>query len=276
MRIILILILVLIIKLITKAQTTTDWFPDDLNIQPFAAHFHEPKTGFQYLFDLEKVRIDIGTTQDIIHWINNEHTFSLGVDFFTYTRARAEADFKFPVETIDYLFGINGGYKFKSEKREWGARLRFSHISAHLVDGYYDSETQNWMDDYQPFVFSKEFFEFIPYYKLYGVRIYASITYMIHVVPTDIIKGIYGAGFDYYAVELNIPAFTPYIGYDFELGGYNETYYGTNIATAGIKFGHPESRGISIFTSYYSGKSVHGEFYTITEDYVTIGINFDI
>ncbi len=53
-------------------------------------------------------------------------------------------------------------------------------------------------------------------------------------------------------------------------------YFGNNIVTAGIKFGHPESRGFSIFTSYYSGKSVHGEFYDISEDYVTIGINLDI
>ena len=67
---------------IVNAQTTTDWFPANLNIQPFAAHFLEPKTGFQYLFDLEKVRIDIGTSQDIIHWVDNEHTFSLGADFF--------------------------------------------------------------------------------------------------------------------------------------------------------------------------------------------------
>ena len=276
MRFTLLLLFIILIKINSLAQTRTEWFPSNLNIQPFAAHFLEPKTGFQYLFDLEKVRIDIGTSQDIIHWLDDDHTFSLGVDFFTYTRARAEADFKFPVETIDYLFGINGGYKFKTEKTEWGARLRFSHISAHLVDGYYDSETQNWIDDYQPFVYSKEFFELTPYYKLYSVRIYVSLTYMIHIVPTNITNGIYGGGFDYYATQLNISAFTPYIGYDFELGGYNDTWFGTNIATAGIKFGHPESRGISIFTSYYSGKSVHGEFYTFNEDYFTIGINFDI
>ena len=276
MRILSILIIIFTVNQNINSQTTTEWFPSNLNIQPFAAHFLEPKTGFQYLFEPEKVRIDIGTSQDIIHWNSKDETFSIGADFFTYTRAHAEADFKFPVETIDYLFGINGGYKFKTEKTEWGARLRFSHISAHLVDGYYDSQTQNWIYDYQPFVYSKEFFELIPYYKTQGARIYASLTYMIHIVPTNIVNGIYGAGFDYYATQLNISSFTPYIGYDFELGGYNDTYFGTNIATAGIKFGKPESRGISIFTSYYSGKSVHGEFYTINEDYITIGINFDI
>ncbi len=170
MRSVIILVLISFIKINSFAQTTNEWFPADLNIQPFVAHFLEPKTGFQYLFEIEKVRIDIGTSQDIIHWKQDYQTFSFGADFFTYTRARSESDFKFPVETIDYLFGINGGYKYKTEKKEWGARLRFSHISAHLVDGYYDSETQTWLDNRQPFVYSREFFELIGYYKIYGVQ----------------------------------------------------------------------------------------------------------
>jgi len=275
-RSVLAFVLISLIKINSFAQTTSEWFPADLNIQPFAAHFLEPKSGFQYLFDIDKVRIDIGTSQDIIHWKDENNYFSLGADFFTYTRARSEADFKFPVETIDYLFGLNGGYKYKTETKEWGARLRFSHISAHLVDGYYDSETDNWLNDYQPFIYSREFFELIGYYKLYGVRLYGSFTYNIHIVPTVINNGVYGAGFDYYAVQLNLQTFTPYIGYDFELSGIEEAYFGNNIFTAGIKFGYPESRGFSIFTNYYSGKSVHGEFYNINEDYFTVGINLDI
>jgi len=275
MRSVLVLILISFIKINSFAQTTSEWFPADLNIQPFVAHFLEPETGFQYLFEPEKVRIDIGTSQDIIHWQLENNYYSFGADFFTYTRARSEAGFKFPVETIDYLFGVNGSYKYKRETKEWGARLRFSHISAHLVDGYYDSETQTWLNDREPFVYSREFFELIAYYKIHGIRFYGVLTYNIHIVLTDIKNGIYGTGFDYYAVQLNIPAFTPFIGYDFELTGI-EKYSGNNIVTAGIKFGHPESRGFSIFTSYYSGKSVHGEFYDISEDYFTIGINLDI
>ena len=199
MRSILVLILIAFIKLNSFAQTTTEWFPADLNIQPFTAHFLEPKAGFQYLFDLEKVRIDIGTSHDIIHWKAEDESFSFGADFFTYTRARSENNFKFPVETVDYLFGVNGSYKSKSELSEWGARLRFSHISAHLVDGYYDSESESWLNGQEPFVYSREFFELIGYYKIYGIRVYGGITYNIHIVPDEIKKGILQAGFDYYA-----------------------------------------------------------------------------
>jgi hypothetical protein len=65
------------------------------------------------------------------------------------------------------------------------------------------------------------------------------------------------------------------LAYDFKLCGI-ENYTGNNIVSAGIKFGAPTSRGISIFVSYFSGKSVHGEFFDLNENYITIGINLDI
>jgi hypothetical protein len=275
MRFTIVLILILFFKLNPTAQTITEWFPSELSIQPFTAHFLEPKAGFQYLFDLEKVRIDIGTSRDIIHWNSKENDFSIGADFFTYTRARSEANFKFPVETVDYLFGVNGGYKNKSKNSEWGARLRFSHISAHLVDGYYDSKSGSWLNERQPFVYSKEFFELIAYYKIYGFRVYGGVTYNIHIIPYEIKKGIFEAGFDYYAEHLKTPLFIPFVAYDFKLSGIQE-FSGNNILSTGIKFGEPTSRGFSILLVYFSGKSVHGEFYDLNENYWTIGINLDI
>jgi len=275
MRFVLIALLVIFSKLNSTAQTVTQWFPADLNIQPFTAHFLEPKAGFQYLFDLEKVRIDIGTSHDIIHWINNDESYSFGADFFTYTRARSENNFKFPVETVDYLFGVNGSYKKRSDDYEWGARLRFSHISAHLADGSYDSETESWLNGREPFVYSREFFELITYYKIFDLRIYGGLTYNIHIVPVEIKKWIFQAGFDYYPSLLATSVITPFIAYDFKLTGIEE-YSGNNIISAGIKFGQPESRGFSILASYYSGKSVHGEFYYFNESYAAFGINLDI
>ena len=271
----LISLFILILRLNSFAQIVAEWFPTDLNIQPFTAHFLEPKTGFDYLFDLEKVRIDIGTSRDIIHWNSEQNKFSVGADFFTYTRARSEANFKFPVETIDYLFGVNGGYKNNSENSEWGARLRFSHISAHLVDGYYNSNSGSWLNKKEPFVYSKEFFELISYYKIYGLRVYGGITYNIHIIPEEIKKSIFQVGFDYYAEPLKTSLFIPFVAYDFKLTGIQE-YSGSNILSAGIKFGEPASRGFSILASYFSGKSVHGEFYYLNENYWTIGVNLDI
>ena len=275
MRLILIIFLILFIKLNSFGQVQTEWFPSDLNIQPFIAHFLEPKAGFQYLFGLKKVRIDIGTSRDIIQWNSEEQKFSFGADFFTYTRARSEANFKFPVETIDYLFGVNGGYKNTSENSEWGARLRFSHISAHLVDGYYDLKSEGWLNGRAPFVYSREFFELITYYKIYSLRVFGGVTYNIHIIPNEIKKGIFQAGFDYYATQLGSESVTPFVAYDFKLNGINK-YIGNNTISAGIKFGKWNERGFSIYYSYISGKSVHGEYFDLSENYSSIGFNFDL
>ena len=57
MRILFISVLLIIVNIFSAAQTKTEWFPAELNIQPFTANFLEPKVGFQYLFKIEKVRI---------------------------------------------------------------------------------------------------------------------------------------------------------------------------------------------------------------------------
>jgi len=256
-------------------QKTDEWFPTELNVQPFTANILEPKAGFEYLFDISKVQINIGATRDIYHHYNKRTTISFGADFFTFTRARAQSNFKFPVETIDYMFGINAGYKIKYCGKEIGLRFRFSHISAHLVDGLYDEESASWMNGREPFVFSKEFIELFPYYRKNGFRAYLGLTYIIHVIPGEIKNGIFQVGFDYYIKPLQNSSFIPFIAYDFKLTGIDK-YSGNNIAKAGIKFGEPLSRGFSILISYLSGKSIHGEFYNISENYWTIGLNLDL
>lgn len=264
-----------LLTLNTFSQTADEWFPAELNIQPFTANYLEPKTGFEYLFDVNKVQINIGVTRDIYHYYDDNTTISFGSDFFTYTRARAQGNFKFPVETIDYLFGINAGYKKNDDKKEIGLRFRFSHISAHLVDGLYDAENEGWLEGREPFVYSKEFIELFPYIRKDYFRIYLGLTYIIHVIPDVIKKGIFQAGFDYYISPLRNASFIPFIAYDFKLTGI-EKYSGNNIVTAGVKFGEPLSRGLSILISYQSGKSVHGELFDVSENYWKIGLNLDL
>lgn len=265
----------ILISFYAYSQDNRVWFPSDLNIQPFTANFLEPKTGTLFALDQNKIRLDIGTSQDIIHFKSSDFTFSLGADFYTYTRLRSAESFKFPVETIDYLFGVNAGYKRNICDDEIGLRFRFSHISAHLVDGQFDEQNNQWRDNRNPFVFSKEFIELFPYYRMNSFRVYAGFTYIFHIIPTEIKNGIYQIGFDYYALPLSNDLFTPFAGYDFKLTG-TDTYSGNNIITAGIKFGKWDGKGFSIHFTYISGKSVHGEYFDITENYSNIGFNLDL
>ncbi len=271
-----ILILLIFVSGLTFAQWKSQLFPSDLNIQPFTANFLEPKAGFLFSLDKNQLRLDISTSRDILHWYNDDETFSFGADLFTFTRLRSTDDFKFPVETIDYLFGLNGGYKKKlNDCNELGVRLRISHISAHLVDGQFDAQSQQWRENRKPFVFSKEFVEIFPYYRFNTFRTYIGLTYIFHIIPKVIKKFNMQLGFDYFATGIVNDFITPFLAYDFKLLGISK-YSGNNIISAGIKFGKWNQHGLSLYYSYFSGKSIHGEYFDLNENYSAIGFNFEL
>jgi len=270
-----IFLLIILYTAVSYSQWKHELFPADLNIQPFTANFLEPKAGFLFSTSENKIRLDISTSRDIVKWFDDDETISVGADLFTFTRLRSTDDFKFPVETIDYLFGLNAGYKKKFNDDEFGLRFRLSHISAHLVDGQYDSQNQEWRQGREPFVFSKEFVEIFPYYRINNFRAYAGLTYIFHVIPEEIKKGIYQLGFDYFATQIGTDYLTPFVAYDFKLSG-NEKYIGNNIFSAGIKFGKWNQRGLSIYYTYISGNSIHGEYFDVNENYSSIGFNFEL
>jgi hypothetical protein len=274
MRYFFLFILTLFNSVINLAQIKEEWFPAELNIKPFEANMIEPKAGFSFMVGASRLRLDISTSQDFYLKKNDNTLLSFGGDLFTYTRLRSENDFHFPVETIDYLFGFNAGYKTLNQNDEYGLRLRLSHISAHFVDGKYDSKIQNWSDGDLPRVYSREFIELFPYYRYKGFRTYVGFTYLFHVTPKNSGKGIYQVGFDYYMNWLNTAIFVPYIAYDFKLNKI-EAYSGNSVFTAGLKFGKTFGKGISIAYSYFSGKSVQGEYYDKLENYSAIGINLN-
>ncbi len=270
MRTFLVTLLVVVITSINYSQSKSEWFPSGLNIRPFTANFLEPRAGSSYLLSERNMRLDIGTSSDVYrkNWDNKE--FSVGADLFTYTRLRSEKNFRFPVETIDYFFGVNSGYKITEGNKQYGFRFRLSHISAHLVDGRY--MYPGWRDGRLPFVYSREFVELFPFYQIDRLRFYAGLTYIFHVVPTDIGNDIYQAGFDYYAKPFFNGTVTPFIADDFKITSIG-SYFGNNILVAGLKFGRWDRPGFSIRLSYYSGKSIHGELYDLSENYVSIGFN---
>jgi hypothetical protein len=260
----------------SKAQSQTEWFPLGLNIQPFTANFIEPRIGCSSLTGEKKLRLDIGTSQDIYSIKKNENeTLTFGADFFTFTRLTSENDFHFPVDAVDYLFGVNAGYKITDNNKEYGFRARISHISAHLVDGHYDHLINGWKDGVNPMVYSREFLELIPFYRVDGLRVYAGLTYLFHTTPKKIGKGLYQLGFDYFAKDYVCKNISPYIAYDFKLSN-DDVYLGNNSISAGLKFGKFNSKGFSVYYAYNSGRSVHGEYFYHKESYSSIGFNLDL
>lgn len=258
-----------------NAQKQVELFPGNLTIQPFTANTLEPKLGFLFHSTENELRLDIGNSLDIIRVVNCRSAYAFGADLFTFTRLRKEANFHFPVDAVDYLFGVNFSYKINFESFEAGARLRLSHISAHMVDGHYENTLNVWKDNQNPRVYSREFFEIMPYVKFRNIRAYAGFTYIFHIDPDYIKKVNYQFGFDYFAPIKLFRLISPYLGYDCKLIRLN-AFTANNSFVAGLKFGRKYGRGASLYYQYYSGHSIHGEYFDKRVEYSAIGINLDL
>lgn len=270
------ILLFLALSINSYAQNKVEYFPSDLNISPFAANILEPKLGFVIQTGKNDLRLDIGNTMDFVMIELNEKTkLSFGADLFTFTLLRGESNFHFPVDAVDYLFGFNAGIKIIEDNISYGARLRLSHISAHFVDGHYDGANQRWRDGLNPRVYSREFIELMPFYQINDLRLYLGFTYLINVDPVYLGKDSYQFGVDYFASGLISKYISPFVGYDVKLVNLT-AYTANNTFQAGVKIGKPFGKGFRVYFQYYSGKSIHGEYFDFNNEYSAIGFNLDL
>lgn len=252
-----------------------EFFPGELNIQPFTANILEPKLGFLFQNKNDELRLDIGNSIDILQYHADSKTFSFGADLFTYTLLRSEDNFHFPVDAVDYLFGINFGYKVKVHNYSFGFRARISHISAHFADGHYDNAKQEWRNGQKPRVYSREFIEVMPFYRYNNFRFYFGLTYIFNVEPDYVKRDQYHAGFDYFRKDLIAENISPFIAYDFKYTTVKSRFPNHSFS-AGIKFGEVFGRGMSLYYNYYDGNNFHGEYFDQKSKYSAVGINLDL
>jgi len=248
-----------------------------LNVPPLIASTYEPRVGFIFQAGNSDLRLDIGNSIDLISipaGLGSKLTF--GADFFTWTALRQDENFHFPVDAVDYLFGLNLSYSEQlSSHNEFQARLRWSHISAHLVDGRYQKETADWREDQLPRVYSREYFELIAAIDYeHWLRPYLGVTYVYHIDPADLGKMVYQAG-----VEATLPHnedchLHPYIAYDFRLFEVG-ALAAAHSAQIGLKTGDWQGRGLNFFVALYSGMSFHGEYHDQRISYWGPGITID-
>lgn len=250
-------------------------FPAELNVNPFAANVIEPKLGFMFKTEGNELRLDIGNTVDIASLKTSSGVISLGADLFTWTLLRKEENFHFPVDAVDYLFGFNFGFKKSVHDYSFGARMRISHISAHFVDGHYDKEKREWRNGRTPRVYSREFIELMPFYQYKQLRMYAGFTYLFHVDPVVNHRDLYQFGFDYFRKDFFADNLSPFIAYDMKVTGAIRSTPNHSF-NAGVKLGKPNGKGLSLYYHYYSGWSIHGEYFDYRENYSGIGLNLDL
>lgn len=210
-----------------------------------------------------RMRLDIGASPSL--W-RPAPGVDLGVDFFTLTRLRSEGNFKFPVETIDYWFGIYGTYVDNTLPLD--IRVRVAHISTHLVDGLADNGGV--FTSQRPFVYSREFVEVLAGWTFGMLRPYAGMTYLWAVQPRRFARVVPQVGVD---VRMPIGAgIQVAAGYDGKLVGIDGTYAAQHAAQVGIEWPAPSGVANSLNLYRYDGRSVHGMMMEQNDHYWAIGL----
>jgi hypothetical protein len=261
---------------------------------PYAGRY-EARIGGSSEPSHEKLRLDIGASIDVLSVRDSTNvverfgatTLSLGADFFTWSRLRSEPNFKFPVEAVDYYFGVNAALRLARSAGHAPliseVRMRFGHVSAHLVDGdpaFADTSFGG------PVVYSREFFDGLVaangerLARAIGmagsaIRPYLGVVYVVHTVPELAAKATPYIGLDGY---IEPAASLPYIvkaGYELRVNTELEPAIAEHHARLGVKIGRPHSNGVVVETAYFSGRSLYGQSFGREESYLSIGVAVD-
>jgi hypothetical protein len=283
-RIMLILALLLLISLKT-AQTEPLLNPTFQTLfAPLLADPLEPRTAVMPSLGDRNLQLDIGSSADLYQSKNRQ--FAVGVDFGTFSRLHRSDNFKFPVDTIDYLFGVNTSWKQPVcigalPFNEFSARARLSHISAHFEDGHYDAEAGQWIQGDCPFpipfTYSREFLNFVFALSSPRHRVYAGYQYVYHTIPDGINPSSFQLG-----AEFSTPGNT-YLAADVKLlpiwqSSLNETkgFRGTVNLQAGVRLNAIGLDKVRLAYNYFSGMSRHGMYFYRPESFSTAGIIIDL
>ena len=252
--------------------------PGRLLFHPLVANPFEARMGMEKALDENFLTLEIGNSVDLLAWrgVGRDSTSELrvGADFFTWSHLLSSNDFRFPVQTVDYLFGLNAGWVSSSQAdHRWEARLRLAHISAHLVDGSYDNYNHQWVQQ-EPFTYSREFVDVIGAFtrNIEGLRFrfYAGGTVLIHSIPAG-----FGVVAPHWGVEYHgdpSQSLVPFIAFDDRIQEVDKWIQSTS-THAGIKFGTWDATGTELYVAYESGESIHGMYYERTGSHLFAAMN---
>ncbi len=253
------------------------WLQGGLTFRPATASVFEPRVGFIFYGDRNNIRLDIGSGIDLLSRKYRNGYLAFGAEFFTFTLLESWENMHFPVIASDYFFGVNLSYSQPIGDAVLSGRFRFTHVSAHFVDGHYDMEAEEWRDGREPIVYSREFFELIASYQQNGSiihRWYGGPQYIINITPGWPGQFAFQGGYEIF-LPTNREFITPYAAYDLrlvEIGDWNVNHS----IQAGLKFGHRFGRGLDLFVYYYNGFNVHGELFDEKLEYWGFGFNVQL
>ncbi|MBP9191599.1 MAG: DUF1207 domain-containing protein [Ignavibacteria bacterium] len=242
---------------------------------PVEAGIIEAKNGATKFLNNDYLTLNIGAAFDLVGLKTNKNTYSFGVEFFTFSNLRTEDNFKFPVDAIDYLFGVTFNLKRKlTQKNTLTSRLRISHISSHFEDGH---QYENTDTIFTPVVFSKEFLELnvmsdYLFTKDLSLKSMVGVNYIFSRIPNEIspVSGQLGLELRYYFTDF----FSVYLSNENNLATVNSSTNLNESFESGISFGKRNSRSLLLYFDYYDGQDYKGQYYGGYLNYTGLGMRF--
>lgn len=231
---------------------------------PFPQLIANPFEGRIQVFaspDARAMRFDIGASPAMFA---RDSTLRIRADFFTLSRMRSAEAMKFPVETVDYWFGLSAAWS--STQIPLAARLRLAHLSAHFVDGTRWPFTP---DSMVP-VYSREFAELIVSSSHGPVRVYGGGTVIWSNHNPDFSRVIPQVGAE---ISHSLSASTTLVAaYDGKLVGYRSVMLPQHCTQIGLLYRHRTDIEGGLMIYRYDGRSIHGMFPTQQDHYWAIGV----
>lgn len=231
---------------------------------PFIQPIANPFEGRIQIFaspDAETMRFDIGASPAMFA---RDSTVTIRADFFTLSRMRSAEAMKFPVETIDYWFGLSGAWAHR--ELPVSVRLRLAHVSAHFVDG------TRWpfVPDSTVPIYSREFAELLLATTHGPMRVYGGLSYIWSNHNPDFSRVIPQIGFELthrLALQTTVVA-----AYDGKAVGYQGVTLPQHCVQVGLLYRHRTEIEGGLMIYRYVGRSIHGMFARDHDDYWAIGV----
>ena len=264
---ILIILLLFVCTAVPRAQEQdASWAPKRVPWIQMTGSFLEPNR-FAVTRDIsrERIRLEAGFGGDII----NIDKTSVGAEGLIWSGLKTLSNFRFPVETADYFFGIYSTYSLHINGRGTPIpfRLRLSHISSHFVDGTKDTVIGGSSSRYSREFVSLES-QLVPYNAEESwFALSAGIKYVFHQV-TDVEPSVQ------FPITLDlIPRFLPSMTYPFlTLSTAGSAYFPQYSAALTVRFNTGLNAYLDVYGEYHSGATRYGVEGKLKENGYEFGI----
>jgi hypothetical protein len=269
-----------------EEQTRFTFLPRALAVPPLTAHHQEPRVGLRKEIGSSKMKLDIGASVDLLEFRPSSDSlerFRLGVDFFTYALSTSADGLRLQIDAVDGFFGGHVAYvNDMSMEEQFIIRLRILHLSAHFLDGHYNTTTRTWKNNREPIPFTRDFGEVLAIYKAdvaeFDYQIHGGFSYATLLRPVEIGRTEFLAGFELHSLSLFDSVFDKpfniYAAYHLTLREIG-SFIGSNTVDVGVKFGEWNSTGMKIYLSYFNGLDFFSQYYNERRKHWALGFAFD-